>query len=285
MPTVKTREFKHTGKSGETFAFKEAITVDSKGEFSVNIPEELAGTATALREQPVWKGHVQVGQPRVHWRVQGLVLEQVERFIEEVLKDHLAVDVTEELVIRYRYENNAAGAQAADGTLHPNGHWAQQPGERDSERSWTWAGNSNVHATNRPSLFGVGVVARVYKKITYSRPSGSKIVYSNDLPGSHWDKNPMNRLNDFIVQAPDARNRSSNSAGLMTSGKAPSDGLHEMPYSDAAAIFFADLMIAMLRLGAQLDAFVGDREQLQLAIERGATLLPPPGAGTEKLQG
>lgn len=277
MPTVKTREFKHTGKSGETFTFKEAISVDSKGEFSVNIPEELKDTAVALVLQPIWKGHVSVEQPRVYWRVQGKVLDTVERFVEELLREHLTVETTEELVIRYRYENNTTGARAEDGSFHPNGHWASTPGEHssDPERSWEWAGNRNVHASNRPSLFGVGVVARVYKKTTYTRPSGSKVLYSNDLPGSHWDKNPMNRLNDFIVQAPDKL--SGNSAGLMTGGeRSASDLLHEMPYSDAAAVFFADLMLAMLRLGQQLDAFVGDRDQLQLAIDRGANLLGAP---------
>jgi len=277
MPTVKTRDFKHTGRSGETMQFKAPITVDSHGEFTVNIPEDLAPSAQALLQQPVWKGRVVVDQPRVNWRVHGRVMGEVERFIEEAIKEHLSVEVTEELVIRYRYENNTAGARAADGSLHPNGHWASLPEETsDSERSWAWAGNPNIHANNRPSLFGVGVVARVYLKVTYTRPSGSRVEFTDDLPGSHWDRNPMRRLNDFIVERPEGRRRGPFDGGIMTSGNAPSDRIHEMPYSDAAATFFADLMIAMCRLGEQLDNFVGNQENLQLAIERGVNLLPSP---------
>lgn len=273
MATVKTREFKHTAKSGETFQFKAPITVDSHGEFTVNIPDELLVSAEACLKQPNWKGHVKLDQPRVNWRVKGRILDEVERFIEDVLTEHMAVEVTKELVIRYRYENNTAGARAADGSLHPNGHWVGKAGESTEQKSWEWAGNQNIHATNRPSLFGVGVVAYVYLKVTYARPSGAKVEYTDDLPGSHWDHNPMRRLNSFIVDRPDSRD---SRRGIMTSGRSPSDGIHEMPYSDAAATFFADLMLTMLRLGEQLDDFIGDRDQLQIAIEHGMNLLPTP---------
>ena len=273
MPTVKTREFKHTAKSGETFQFKAPITVDARGEFSVNIPEELVVAAQAYLKQPAWKGHVTLDKAVVNWRVQGRVMEEVEQFIQDVLVEHMAVEVAKELVIRYRYENNTAGVRAPDGSLHPNGHWVRKEGERTEDKSWAWAGNQNIHATNRPSMFGVGVVAYVYLKVTYTRPSGSKVEYTDDLPGSHWDRNPMRRLNSFIVQRPESP---SSRNGIMTNGKSPSDGVHEMPYSDAAATFFADLMLAMLRLGEQLDEFVGNRENLQIAIERGMSLLPAP---------
>lgn len=273
MPTVKTREFSHTAKSGEKFQFKAPIAVDARGEFSVNLPEELVVSAQAFLKNPAWKGHITLDKARVNWRVQGRVLDEVERFIEDVLAEHLAVEVKKELVIRYRYENNTAGARAADDSLHPDGHWAGKEGERTEDRSWVWVGNQNIHATNRPSLFGVGVVAFVYLKVTYMRPSGSKVEYTNDLPGSHFDRNPMRRLNSFIVDRPDSHR---SHRGFMTNGKSPSDGIHEMPYSDAAATFFADLMLAMLRLGEQMDAFVGDSESLQIAIERGMNLLPAP---------
>lgn len=272
MPVVKTREFKHTAKSGEAFQFKASITVDAKGEFSVNIPEELLASAKACSDLPVWMGRVVLDHARVNWRVQGRLLDEVERFIQDVLIEHLAVEVTKELVIRYRYENNTAGARAADGSLHPNGHWAGKKDERVENKPWEWVGNENIHATNRPKFFGVGVVAFVYLKVTYTRPSGSTVEYTNDLPGSHWDRNPMQRLNSFIVGRPDDRS----SGGILASGKSPSDFVHEMPYSDAAAVFFADLMLAMLRLGEQLDEFVGNTENLQLAIERGMNFLPVP---------
>lgn len=273
MTTVKTRDFKHTAKSGETFQFKAPITVDARGMFTVNLPDELVVTAQAYLKQPKWNGHVTLDQARVNWRVQARVLDEVECFIVDVIAEHLAVEVTKELVIRYRYENNTAGARSADGSLHPDGHWAAKEGERTDTKSWEWAGNQNIHATNRPSLFGVGVVAVVYQKVTYKRPSGSRVEYTYDLPGSHWDRNPMRRLNSFIVDRPDTR---SAYRGIMTNGRSPSDEVFEIPYSDAAAIFFSDLMVAMLRLGEQMDAFVGDRNNLQIAIDKGFNLLAAP---------
>lgn len=274
MPTIKTREFKHTAKSGEVMQFKEPITVDGHGEFTVNIPDDLAPSAQALVKQEQWKGHVRVDKARVNWRIQGRILGEVERFVEDAMKEHMAVEVTQELVIRYHYQNNAAGARAADGTLHPNGHWAA-PNEHSDVRSWEWCGNRSIHANNRPELFGVGIVAHVYLKVTYSRQSGSKVQYTDDLPGSHWDLNPMRRLNAFIVQSPERTGV--RVGGYMRNGNEPDAGVHEMPYSDAAADFFSDLMVAMIRLGEQLDAFVGDRDRLQIAIERGAGLLTGPG--------
>lgn len=270
MATIKTREFKHTALSGEVMHFKASITVDASGVFTVNIPEELAPSARALNNTEAWKGRVVVDLARVNWRVQGRVLSEVERFVEDAVKEHLTVEIKRELVIRYRYENNTTWARAADGSIHPNGHWASREGEHDeTQRSWVWAGNRSISATSRPTLFGVGVVAQVYMKVTYSRPSGTRVEYTSDLPGSHWDKNPMRRLNGFIVGAPDR----SGDGRVVRSGNEPCYGIQEMPYSDAAADFFADLMLAMCRLGEQLDAFVGSREMLAIAIDRGSKLI------------
>lgn len=269
MPSVKTRVFKHTSKSGEVMEFKAPIAVDAKGEFTVNIPDVLAASAQALLNQPIWKtAQISASRARVNWRIQGANLSAVERFVEEAMKEHLTVDVTEELVIRYRYQNHTTGVIGADGEVHPNGQWV------DRDKDWSWVGNKNIHAANLPALFAVGLVARVFKKVTYARPSGAKVEYTNDLPGSHFDRNPMMRLNGFIVRSPDYDGW--RSGELLGSGNSPSDRVHEMSYSDAAADFFSDLMIAMFRLGEQLDNFVGNQENLLLAIEKGAGLLGGP---------
>lgn len=271
MPTIKTREFKHVAKSGEQMQFKAPITVDASGEFTINIPEELVGSAKAVARLDEWKRHVRVDQARVNWRVQGRILGEVERFIEEAMKDHLSVTVVRELVIRYRYENNTTWARSADGSIHPNGHFAAKDGEGDEQRSWEWAGNRSIDSNNRPTLFGVGVVAHVYMKVTYSRQSGSRTEYTHELPGSHWDKNPMRRLNSFLVGLPERDGMYV--GGVLRSGHHTGAGVREMPYSDAAADFFSDLMLAMCRLGEQLDAYVGTKENLALAIERGVSQL------------
>jgi hypothetical protein len=273
MPNVKTRTFRKTSKSGEVMEFRAAITIDKDGVFTVNIPEQLAPTALKVLDQPIWKSAgVSVSKAREHWRVQGRMLGSVESFVEAAMDDHLSVEVKHELVIRYRYQNHTTFARAADGSMHPNGHFAEQDGERDGQRSWAWAGNEDLSASNRPLLFRVGVVARVYLKTTYTRPSGSRVVHSNDLPGSHWDRNPMRRLNGFCVHEPDTHSQGFHDPTCDSE-------VREIPYSDAAALFFADMMLAMARLGEQLDAFVGNQDALKLAIDRGYSLLPGPKGG------
>lgn len=263
MPTIKTREFKHTSLSGEVMQFRAPITVDTHGEFTVNIPEELAESARALAARGEWKGQVRLDHARINWRVQARLLDKLESFVEAAIREHLAVEITRELVILYRHENMTAFSRAADGSMHPNGIFSGDGG--------TWAGSRAIHATTAPPMFSVGVNASVQQKITYIRPSGSRVVYENP-PGSHFERNAINRLNGFCVQSlVERRFRDSDGERLKS-------GAHEMPYTEQAANFFADMMLAMCRLGEQLDAFVGNRETLLLAIERGTMLLPGPTA-------
>lgn len=277
MPAVKTEQFSLTNKAGETLAFKAAISVDAAGEFTVNLPEELAATAKALAGTDEWKTLVRVSQARVNWRAQSMQLPHLESFVRAVLKDHLTVDTTQELVILYRYTNDTIAARAADGSLHPNGYRAaaasaQALGQEPSLGSYEWAGNPRLSSNTAPALFGVGVVARVYRKLTHARASCKKVEYSSaDLPGSHWDENPMQRLNGFIVRPP---LRQEDGGADLRDSTGP---VREIPYSDQAADFFSNLMLTMAQMGEQLESFVGDKSNLLSAIERtapGNVLLP-----------
>lgn len=263
MATLKTTQFKHTNEAGETMEFKAAINVDAEGQFTVNIPDELGKSANVVLRLPIWQTtSISVTRPRVHLRVQGSNLNEVERFILEVMREHTTVAVREELVIRYRYLNHTTGAVGHDGKAHPNAGWV------DKDKEWTWAGNDSIHAMNKPAMFSIGVVARVFKKVTYTRPNSERVEYTNDLPGSHFDLNPMRRLNGFVVHSPDYGCMHSNP--LIQSGHSQSERTFELPYSDASADFFSDLMLTMFRLGEQLDNFIGNQDNLKLAIERGA---------------
>ncbi len=68
------------------------------------------------------------------------------------------------------------------GAVYPNGYFV--PKANGSERSSRHAGE--LHATNVAPLFSVGLSARVLDKVTYTRSTGSKVVYERpQFPGSH----------------------------------------------------------------------------------------------------
>jgi hypothetical protein len=251
MAKIKTNRIKQRSLSGEVMEFSSEITVASDGVFAATIPEELEPTATALAGAPEWRPHVRVDRARVNHRITGRMLDKIEEFIRAAVIEHLSVEITRERVILYAHTNKTSFSRATDGTIHPNGYFAGEGAQ--------WAGNSGISASNVPRQFSVGLTACVRDKVTYTRPSGSRVVY--DKPegegADHWDQTPLTRLNAFILSGP-------------TGGGGDT---HEMPYSDKAANFFADMLLAMCRLGEQLDQFLGDKDRLSLAIDRGALLL------------
>jgi hypothetical protein len=254
MAKIKSLKLKEKALSGEVLEFTSEINVDSAGIFTATIPEELAKTAEALRLAPEWRPHVRVGKARINHRVSGGLLDRIEAFIRAAMHDYLAVTVTRERVILYTHSNMTTFSRAKDGSIHPNGYFAGDGSE--------WAGNTRISASSTPSQFSIGLSACVRDKVTYTRPAGSRVLYEDpsDEGGSYWDINPMRRLNAFILRGP---------AGA-------GHDVHEMPYSDRAADFFSDLLLAMCRLGEQLDSFIGDKDQLAIAIERGGRLLAGP---------
>lgn len=248
MAKIKTQQFSAKGLSGEVLTFGSAISVDSHGLFSATIPEELAQSAKQLANTSDWKTEVRVSKAVANHRVEGSRLDRIESFIRDAMKNHLVVDEKRELVILYRHRNMTTFSRAADGGIHPNGHFAGKDAE--------WAGNPSIHATSLPDIFSIGVNACVREKITYTRPSGSKIVYERP-PGDHFARDAIQRLNGFCVASLDGH----------------ATGVCQMTYSTKAADFFTDMMLALCRLGEQFDQFVGDKDQLAIAIERGTSMI------------
>lgn len=250
MAKVKTIRFTKTGPTGERLEFSSDVAVDGDGIFSITVPDELAESGGALSRSDEYKGQVFITKARTNWRVSGRDLGKCDLFVRAAIDNHLAATVTRELVILYTYSAMVTFARASDGSIHPNGTYAG-PGAQ-------WAGNRNIHAHTAPREFSVGLAARVVEKVTHTRPTGSKVVYERATGGSsHFEDHPINRLNGWIVHI-------------------DTNAAHEMPYSVPAAEFFNRMMTAMCQLGAQIEDFLSDRERLQLAIERGAGLLPAP---------
>lgn len=260
--------FHHKNETGETLEFTSSVTLDQDGTFNVSIPDELYETARALCEKIEHRASAWMTKPPTakQHRVSGSRLDDVKRFIKAAMADHLKCEVTTERVIVYGHSLKVSYSKAVDGSVHANGYIARAAtGARGDEGYGKHCGELN--ATAHAPLYSVGLGAKVFDRVTYIRASGKKVEYKRpEFPGSHFNHDsPGKLLNAF--------------AGLgIDPGRS---GTEEMPYSDEAALFFYDAMIAMCKLAEQVKAFLGDRKTLMLAIEKRANLLPAPQAREE----
>lgn len=255
MAKVKTQHFRHTGKTGEKIEFKSDITVDSDGDFHATIPAELyesaermLGTDTwdsAKRNSGLWPGIVP-SKAKVNHRIGGKVLENIERFISAAMIEHLACEVTEDLVIIYTHECKTKYVYNDDGEFGRNGY-------AFDGRPYYFGGNDSVAAHQAVSKYSIAVGAKCVKRITYTRPSGVKVVFDRpDFPNNHHrSEHPGEMLNEFIALYPEGAK------------------CQVIPYSDEAAMFFVNLLTAMCKMSHQLDHFLGNEDNLRLAIARG----------------
>lgn len=247
MPKVKTTTFKHTNSAGEALEFKSDISVDSEGLFSATVPDDVAAAVGSLSVDDVW-----TTQPRQNWRVTGRSLERVNWAIEAGMAELLTVETTIERVIIYSYKLDVSAWQNSDGSLHANGNIGER---REDGGNWHPMGN-HIHAGNRTSHFQVGLYAEVLDKVTHTRPNSVRTEFrSPEWEHSHhsfptW----ASKLNGF---------------GSLGRPRDPG-ALDSLPYTEANARFFYELLIAMCYLGRNLHDFFSDQGNVVKAIERGA---------------
>jgi hypothetical protein len=256
LPSI---EFKHENQTGEVMRYKADVSITNDGTFSVTIPDELLATALVMVRKPGRAVEV-TKPPTAHlWRVSGKQLDTIKDFIRDTMKDYLTCEVTTERIIAYGYKLELAFSYADNGTFHENGYAAQRESgikSGNNGEGYHWEGE--LHANSAAPLFAVGLGARVFDKVTYTRPSGSTVKYER-VP-SKYSRTPLDRLNGFV--------------GLSIKP----EYAEQMPYSDEAAVFFYDAMIAMCRLAHQVKSFIGDKDRLALAIASRASMLPAPAA-------
>lgn len=254
MATLKPLKFSRKNQAGEVMDFSAICSVGQDGVFSINIPEELAEIAKAMRTP-----HVHVSQQRVHWRVIASTLEAATSFVNKAIDEYLTVEVKTDLVICYAHNVKVAYFENEDGSMHPNGYFGNYNGGPGNG----WHGALDG-ASSQAEHYSVAFVARAFERTTYIRPTQTKIVFRSP-DGAHHDDGPLGRLNGF--------------AGLGCFR--PGAGTACLPYSDEAAEFFTKMMLGMCDLARKLEQFIGDKDALQIAIQRGA----PPLSMASKAEG
>ena len=260
LPSIK-QYFK--ADNGEDLSFDNEVTVDNSGMFHLTIPPELKQVGCQLAKTD---GHVRrFGRDNLSigyrsgseklW-VSGKKLDDCCAFIADIAGEYLRCDVTTERVIVYGSEIGLSAWKDEDGAHHPNGYCPS-----GGRRSGQWI-KGELDAMHTAPMYRVGLVAYVADKVVYTRASGVKTVWNkvnvHSLPADSW----LKQLNSFIGIVPDAPGQS---------------GIHEMPYSEQAAMFFYNAMLGLCALADKIYLFLSDKDRLGAAIEGSIPLLPPPG--------
>jgi hypothetical protein len=249
MAKLKSIPFSFKSQSGEVFSFiAEASVLESTGEFSLTIPDELEVSA---RQVCGTHGNIygaNLNRPRANLRVSGSTLEGCKKLIAHASEDHLRCVVTKEIVILYGAFNKVAYVKDKDGNLYANGYEA---GERYKPDDGRWMGVLNGGG-NSAQFYQVGLVAKPYVKTTFSRQSGSKTTFDRleraDMQSGAW----IERLNNFVgLYIPPER----------------LGNLKELAYTEDAAKFFYGVLISMCNLADRIDSFIGDGDAVLAAIE------------------
>lgn len=242
---------RRSNEAGESYSEAFDVRIDAEGEFYTHPSEEILASIRTL-ELP----KCAVTKPRSNspWRVSCATLKGLEDALGAAIDESLTVDESTERVIVYAKQTDLSVWQDRDGSLHANGYIGRDSHKQGGE--WRDAG-SVVNAAHSSTCFSIGLVARVFDKITYSRPNSQRVVLVAPDWGDHLDFSTWGaKLNGFVV-------------------KLPSDpaNLDQMPYTEDAAKFFYDAMIEIAAAGLRMHEFFSEKSNIEQAIERGATPL------------
>lgn len=262
---IKPLRFQFQSKTGETLSFTSEVTLTTEGIFNLTIPDELEKVARNLtRSSPAYAG-LALTRPRAQLRVSGPVLAGCKDFIEAAAHEYLQCEESTELVIVYSTENKVAYFKTPEGNLYPNAASSEDAHKAYTDNTGKWGGT--LTATNGSPHYQVGIFARVVRKRTFTRASGSMVRYeplsSHEMPQESW----MVRLNSFVG----LKQAYSHQDGYTDMAR-----LAQMPYTEEAARFFFESLLAMCRLSDRLDSFFKDPATLRLAIAQNAGLLQGP---------
>jgi len=269
MPKLRNHTFSTITADDQRYEFESDIHVSSDGEFSCTVPEYLVESlgSVAAELNKVKRG-LSVQRLKVNHRAYGPTLPDLLKYVGEALKQHYAAVVTTDLVICYDWFAEMSYWLNPDGTMAANGSMPDAAERRTDGTGgdWNqhWLKSGEMISANAPAQhFSVGMYAAIHRRTTYTRSSGSTVVWS--------------RISQF--ESRDSLGEwGSKLAGLcgLSAPKAPLH-LRQMPYTDQAAKFFYESMMAMCEIGRRFKNFFSDEANVLAAIEgRGPSMLAPP---------
>lgn len=281
MPKLPKQAIRAKGEDGAEFKADSEASVTTDGLFRVKVPVELRDIVNNFSNR---KGgivrtdwniyfHGKSYKPQeAEWSVEAARLDICLRVLNAAAADFLVCEKKTERVILYALELSVSFWATPDGQIFPNGYTGS-PDEEIKKGRWyeIRSKRQSFHATNPiPDTFKIGLGAEAWDKTTYTRASGAKVTWDKVTAEDRFNpKTPLAKLQAFSV--------------LQIGPTTP--GVREMPYSDAAALWFHDAMISLFKVAKNMDDFFASEDNL-LAIQNGTAhlLLSPPVPTRRQLQ-
>lgn len=263
MPKLSNQAIRAKGADGTTYSQDVAASVSSDGNFRVAVPDELRDVICTAPNKPrmmnrswsIYEHGSGFGTAKRPWSIEAKRLDICLATLHAAAEEFLACEVKRERVICYSVELEVAFWTMPDGEITPCGHNCRAPGGawyKIKSREKSYSANERIEDT-----YKIGLAAEVWDKVSHVRPSGTKVI---------WE--PVSAEDRFAPASPLAKLQSFCCLSLSPGTKA----VKEMPYSDAASLWFHDCMISLFKMARGMDEFFSNQDNL-LAIQEGRPTL------------
>ncbi|GIC77115.1 hypothetical protein [Moritella sp. F3] len=264
MPKINTYNFEIKNNAGDKIEFESDLFVDQNGMFAVVFPDEYVLHIRAN----LLKG-CRVTKPRKYMRVESKSLDDAIKSIDDGIKSLLETEESHELIIRYKYETQCHYAKHIEnGKLYSNCAQGMRDNGQHSDaggRIVNWVDNGADNRSGRPvEPYTITIQAQVLRKTTYKSRNHERVEYF------HTSK----PYNDEISceEKPHLGEFGEKLNGF--NGTRLTLGSEEVSYSEDAAQFFHDAMMAICGLSDRLTGFFSEKSNVMDAIENKTNLLP-----------
>lgn len=267
MPKIANQTIYAKAEDGTEYKAIVPASISASGDFRVQCPPELQEICEKFSQKPGlhWQWYQSPGKYRKDdpYFIEAKQLSICQHILKTAAEEHLKCEVVRERVILYALDISCAFWRNDDGQILPSGHAASggPPGGWYQIQST----KQDFHSANRiEDTYKIGLAARAWTRVSYIRPSGTVKKWERLHPpeGHLGYKTPLQKLQSFcsINVGPESEN------------------VRMMPYTDAAALWFHDAMLALFRMAYGFDQFFASADNL-LAIQEGrASLLLTPSA-------
>lgn len=266
MPKLTNHVFGITTEDEHSHHFESEIHVSTDGEFSCTVPEYLVDALGSVGASSNKRLYVE--RLKVNHRAYAPSKAELLKFVDEAHRQHYKAEVATDLIICYDWFAEVTYWLNPDGTMTANGSMPDAARRNDDGSGGDWADHKlksgvGISATSTTNHYSVGVYAAIHKRTTYTRASGVTIT---------WE-----RITQFdsVALLGECGKKLTGLCGL-SAPRSP-EYLKQMPYTEEAAGFFYESMMAMCEIGRRFKNFFGDEANVLAAIEgRGPSLLTGP---------
>lgn len=246
MPKLKKETFRVTNAAGVVCEEAIDVHVSADGTFYAKVPHEFY---PAFAETCAGIGTAEFVKVVGHFKVTAKSYDQLKSLVIGGLSRYIQPEVTEENVIVYCTTAQVQFAVDADNNVFPNRHWPNT--------HWP-PGSGSGHGPYSDGCgrygFSLSIGAKACTKITTRYGSREDAVYKGYYgpSGDHLNtEEPAVVLNAWQSLAVGERIRGESQAKFK-----------EIPYSDAAALFFCELLRGMAVLSRRVQDVMFEKDRL-----------------------